>query len=258
MSNDRSWESYDSLFGKPEDITMTQTKEISSKKEETERFYTELKRSLGQESISNESLEQNSINNSINGDEFSFEADDEGGSFEDAAAEEENSGDNSGDSSDEPPSMDDMPSMDDGSGGDDFSGDSDSMDGGDSDMGGDDSGDSSDDNGIDEIDNNKGSSLNPYTQINQKQYCIDRLNELEKSVNGAIEQYSSQYADWSEVDQLRELLGIIREQKRSFIMQQNPENLIKIGLYYDIYDKIVQNLVNKIEDRESNNKNRDH
>jgi hypothetical protein len=80
------------------------------------------------------------------------------------------------------------------------------------------------------------------------------LNELEKSVNGALETYSSQFADWSEVDQLRELLTIIREQKRSFIMQQNPENLIKIGLYYDVYDKIVQNLVEKIEGQASNNK----
>lgn len=254
MLDNKSWESYNDLFDFQEDRNETQNTKISSKKEETERFYTELKRELGQESLSNESLEQNSINNSINGDDFSFEAEDEDGSFEEAADE----GSDTGDASDEPPSMDDMPDMDSDSGGDDFSDDSGSMDGGDSDMG-DDSGDSSsDDNGIDEIDNNKGSSLNPYTQINQKQYCIDRLNELEKSVNGAVEQYSSQYADWSEVDQLRELLGIIREQKRSFIMQQNPENLIKIGLYYDIYDKIVQNLVNKIEDRESNNKNRNH
>lgn len=253
MLDNKSWESYNDLFGFQEDRNETQNTEISSKKEETERFYTELKHALGQESLSNESLEQNSINNSINGDDFSFEAEDEGGSFEEAADE----GGDTGDTSDEPPSMDDMPDMDSDSGGDDFSDDSGSIDGGDS-MDGDSGDSSSDDNGIDEIDNNKGSSLNPYTQINQKQYCIDRLNELEKSVNGAVEQYSSQYADWSEVDQLRELLGIIREQKRSFIMQQNPENLIKIGLYYDIYDKIVQNLVNKIEDRESNNKNRDH
>lgn len=253
MLDNKSWESYNDLFDFKEDRNETQNTKISSKKEETERFYTELKRDLGQESLSNESLEQNSINNSINGDDFSFEAEDEGGSFEEAADE----GGDTGDTSDEPPSMDDMPDMDSDSGGDDFSDDSGSIDGGDS-MDGDSGDSSSDDNGIDEIDNNKGSSLNPYTQINQKQYCIDRLNELEKSVNGAVEQYSSQYADWSEVDQLRELLGIIREQKRSFIMQQNPENLIKIGLYYDIYDKIVQNLVNKIEDRESNNKNRDH
>lgn len=253
MLDNKSWESYNDLFDFQEDRNETQNTKISSKKEETERFYTELKRTLGQESLSNESLEQNSINNSINGDDFSFEAEDDGGSFEEAADE----GGDTGDASDEPPSMDDMPDMDSDSGGDDFSDDSGSVDGGDS-MDGDSGDSSSDDNGIDEIDNNKGSSLNPYTQINQKQYCIDRLNELEKSVNGAVEQYSSQYADWSEVDQLRELLGIIREQKRSFIMQQNPENLIKIGLYYDIYDKIVQNLVNKIEDRESNNKNRDH
>lgn len=253
MLDNKSWESYNDLFDLQEDRNETQNTEISSKKEETERFYTELKRALGQESLSNESLEQNSINNSINGDDFSFEAEDEGGSFEEAADE----GGDTDDVPDEPPAMDDMPDMDSDSGGNDFSDDSGSMDGDDS-MDSDSGDSSSDDNGIDEIDNNKGSSLNPYTQINQKQYCIDRLNELEKSVNGAVEQYSSQYADWSEVDQLRELLGIIREQKRSFIMQQNPENLIKIGLYYDIYDKIVQNLVNKIEDRESNNKNRDH
>ena len=71
MLDDKSWESYNDLFGFQEDRNETQNTEISSKKEETERFYTELKHVLGQESLSNESLEQNSINNSINGDDFS-------------------------------------------------------------------------------------------------------------------------------------------------------------------------------------------
>lgn len=238
MKNERSWEDYGDLFSS-ESTPIIEENIPSEGESTTEKFYRELK-----EELSKENLEQNSINNSSNGYDFSLEADDDGGSFEEAADE----GGDSDESVDEPPQMDDMPDMD--------SMDSDGdMSGGDS--GGDDysSDDSSeDDGGIDEIDNNKGSSLNPYTQINQKQYCIDRLNELEKSVDGALETYSSQFADWSEVDQLRELLTIIREQKRSFIMQQNPENLIKIGLYYDVYDKIVQNLVVKIEGQASNNK----
>lgn len=247
MKNERSWEDYGDLFSS--ETTPIIEENVPSEGESiTEKFYRELK-----EDLSKENLEQNSINNSSHGYDFSLEADDDGGSFEEAADE----GDSSDESGDEPPQMDDMPDMDSMDSGGDMSDDSGDMSGDDS-GGGDDysSNDSSeDDSGIDEIDNNKGSSLNPYTQINQKQYCIDRLNELEKSVNGALETYSSQFADWSEVDQLRELLTIIREQKRSFIMQQNPENLIKIGLYYDIYDKIVQNLVEKIADNDSNNKN---
>ena len=239
MKNERSWEDYGDLFSS-ESTPIIEENIPSEGESTTEKFYRELK-----EELSKENLEQNSINNSSNGYEFSLEADDDGGSFEEAADE----------SGDEPPQMDDMPDIDSMDSDGDMSDDSGDMSGGDS--GGDDysSDDSSeDDGGIDEIDNNKGSTLNPYTQINQKQYCIDGLNELEKSVNGALETYSSQFADWSEVDQLRELLTIIREQKRSFIMQQNPENLIKIGLYYDVYDKIVQNLVEKIEGQDSNNK----
>lgn len=245
MKNERSWEDYGDLFSS-ESTPIIEENIPSEGESTTEKFYRELK-----DELSKENLEQNSINNSSNGYDFSLEADDDGGSFEEAADE----GGNSDESGDEPPQMDDMPDMDSMDSDGDMSDDSGDMSGGDS--GGDDysSDDSSeDDGGIDEIDNNKGSSLNPYTQINQKQYCIDGLNELEKSVDGALETYSSQYADWSEVDQLRELLTIIREQKRSFIMQQNPENLIKIGLYYDVYDKIVQNLVTKIEGQASNNK----
>ena len=245
MKNERSWEDYGDLFSS-ESTPIIEENIPSEGESTTEKFYRELK-----EELSKENLEQNSINNSSNGYEFSLEADDDGGSFEEAADE----GGDSDESGDEPPQMDDMPDIDSMDSDGDMSDDSGDMSGGDS--GGDDysSDDSSeDDGGIDEIDNNKGSTLNPYTQINQKQYCIDGLNELEKSVNGALETYSSQFADWSEVDQLRELLTIIREQKRSFIMQQNPENLIKIGLYYDVYDKIVQNLVEKIEGQDSNNK----
>lgn len=246
MKNERSWEDYGDLFSS-ESTPIIEENIPSEGESTTEKFYRELK-----EELSKENLEQNSINNSSNGYDFSLEADDDGGSFEEAADE----GGNSDESGDEPPQMDDIPDMDSMDSGGDMSDNSGDMSGDDS-GGGDDysSSDSSeDDSGIDEIDNNKGSSLNPYTQINQKQYGIDRLNELEKSVDGALETYSSQFADWSEVDQLRELLTIIREQKRSFIMQQNPENLIKIGLYYDVYDKIVQNLVVKIEGQASNNK----
>jgi hypothetical protein len=249
MKNERSWEDYGDLFSSESTPIIEENIPLEGERT-TEKIYRELK-----EELSKENLEQNSINNSSNGYDFSLEADDDGGSFEEAADE----GGDSDESGDEPPQMDDVPDMDSMDSGGDMSDDGGDMSGGDSD--GDDysSDDSSeDDSGIDEIDNNKGSSLNPYTQINQKQYCIDRLNELEKSVDGALETYSSQFADWSEVDQLRELLTIIREQKRSFIMQQNPENLIKIGLYYDVYDKIVQNLVVKIEGQASNNKKNVH
>ena len=44
------------------------------------------------------------------------------------------------------------------------------------------------------------------------------------------------------------------EEENSFIMQQNPENLIKLGLYYEQYEKIIQNISIKISRLKSNDK----
>jgi hypothetical protein len=62
------------------------------------------------------------------------------------------------------------------------------------------------------------------------------------------------YADWSEVIQLKDLADIIDEEKRSFMMQQNPENDIKLGLYFEQYKILVQNISRRIEGLKSNNK----
>lgn len=199
------------------------------------------------ETVYNKLKEQNDINSQSTEDES-----DDGGSFE-AAADESSSSDNS---SNESSSSDDSSDTDFGS--------DDSFDGGDDDFGdlGGDSSDedsTSDDNngdkeGLDSLDNNRGSSLNPFTQINQKTYHIDRLNELKCSISNAIDEYSALFADWSEVDQLKELLNIVSEEENSFIMQQNPENLIKLGLYYEQYEKIIQNISIKISRLKSNDK----
>lgn len=234
MYNDISKESYDSLF------TVTYEKPVNKCE------------SYSRESTLNKKIEQNHI---ITRDDIAFsledDSDEDDSSFEEAAGGEDES------------------SFDDAAGGDDFSDDS----GGDSDFGddsgfGDDGGDfgeggddsssddsSGDNNGIDTIDNNKGSSLNPFTQINQKMYHIDRLNELLNSINHSIDLYNVNYADWSEVEQLKELKSIVAEEQKSFIMQQNPENLIKLGLFYEQYDRIVQNISNKIVKINSNDKN---
>lgn len=201
------------------------------------------------ETVYNKLKEQNDINSQSTEDES-----DDGGSFE-AAADESSSSDNSSnessssdDSSDTDLGSDD--SFDSGNGGDDDFGD----------LGGDSSDeDSASDNngdkeGLDSLDNNKGSSLNPFTQINQKTYHIDRLNELKCSISNAVDEYSALFADWSEVDQLKELLNIVSEEENSFIMQQNPENLIKLGLYYEQYEKIIQNISIKISRLKSNDK----
>lgn len=137
---------------------------------------------------------------------------------------------------------------DDSGGGDDWGGDSE--DGGD-DSGGDGDGESS---GIDVIDNNKGSSLNPFTQINHKIYTLDTLNDLSYSIKNSLDLYMDRYADWSEVIQLKDLADIIDEEKRSFMMQQNPENDIKLGLYLEQYKILVQNISRRIEGLKSNNK----
>lgn len=182
---------------------------------------------------------------------FSIEEDD-GGSFEEAASEGDDNG--WGDGGDDDGTFEE-PSMDDGgddngwgddSGGDDGWGDDGSGDGdGDSEGGG---------NKVDVFDSNKGSSMNPFTQINQKLYQLETLNELRLSIKKAIELYSAQYADWSEVCQLKELSEILDEERKSFMMQQNPENLMKLGLYYDQYDRLVQNISNRISKINVNNR----
>lgn len=184
-----------------------------------------------------EKYEQNHIISTEN-DDFSLEADGDDGSFEDAAEEnpntnneEENSGNN--EDMDFDTSGSDM----------DFDEDMNSDDSSD-DTGGESNSDG--DGGIDIIDNNKGSSLNPYTQINQKRWSINSLNELSKVIKNALDLYNPLYSDWSEVDQLKDLSKIIEDEKRSFVMQQNPENLINIGLYYEACDLIVQKIVDKI------------
>lgn len=201
----------------------------------------------------NKKIEQNHIV-TRNNDSFSLE-DDEGGSFEetadessgnDSSSDEFGGGDDSSNSDSEDPS--DM-NFDDDSGFDD-SGDGE----GDFDESESDS-DNGDSGGLDALDNNKGSSLNPFTQINQKLYHIDRLNELLNSISHSIDLYNANYAEWSEVDQLKELKSIVAGEQKSFVMQQNPENLIKLGLYYEQYDKIVQNISMKISKLNSNNKN---
>lgn len=237
MKKELSKESYESLFFSNVLRNVEKTNSIETKIDEKQ--------------------EQNDINNKKLSQSTEDDSEDDGGSFE-AAAEEETSG---GDSSDSGSGDSSGGDMDMGSG-DDFGSDDMSSDGGDD--WGDDSGDGSEDGdssgddgekeGLNSLDNNKGSSLNPFTQINQKRYHVDRLNELKYSISNAIDEYSSFYADWSEVDQLRELLKIVSEEENSFVMQQNPENLIKLGLYYEQYEKIIQNISNKISRLNSNDK----
>jgi hypothetical protein len=57
------------------------------------------------------------------------------------------------------------------------------------------------------------------------------------------------YADWSELTQLRELKSMLDEERNSFIMQQNPENLIKLRLYMKQYETIVKKLSSMISDK---------
>ena len=201
----------------------------------------------------NKKIEQNDINSTNKNYEynlFSIEEGEEGG-FEEAAGGGDEGGENQnpdGGAVEEPP-MDDMMKnepdengegggMDDGSGGGDEGG------------FGDDSGDNNGENGNNDkknvFDSNIGSSMNPFTQINQKLYQLETLNELRLSIKKTIDLYSAQYADWSEVCQLKELLKILDEERKSFMMQQNPENLLKLGLYHDQYDKLVQNISKRI------------
>ena len=189
------------------------------------------------ESLEDKKIEQNDI---IHQD---YEQSLEDETFEDAANENSSGGDSGGDGlgdmEDEMDSLDSqMDSMDDG----DFGGDDmDSSDGG--------SDGSDGDKGVDELEKNRGSSLNPFTQINQKNYCIGELNELSNSIQHTITEYNNMYADWSELTQLRELKSMLDEERNSFIMQQNPENLIKLGLYRQQYETIVKKLSSMISDK---------
>ena len=189
------------------------------------------------ESLEDKKIEQNDI---IHQD---YEQSLEEETFEDAANEDSsggNSGDDGlGDMEDEMDSLDSqMDSMDDG----DFGGD---------DMGSSDGGSDGSDGatGVDDLEKNRGSSLNPFTQINQKNYLIGELNELSDSIQHTITEYNNMYADWSELTQLRELKSMLDEERNSFIMQQNPENLIKLRLYQQQYETIVKKLSSMISDK---------
>lgn len=202
---------------------------------------------------SEEKIEQNSIKL-----EQSLEEDDSTGDFEAAADEQSSNNDESSSDNDTDfGGSDEMPSFDDESG-DDF----DSGDSGSDDFGGegDDEGGSASDNGttgnnetdtsIDEIDKSAGSSLNPFTQVNQKMYLMDQMNLLYSSIANAIEKYTISYSETVELQQLRELLNIVSDERDSFIMQENPENIIKYKLYVKQYELIIKNLTNKIKEYE--------
>ena len=188
------------------------------------------------ESLEDKKIEQNDI---IHQD---YEQSLEEETFEEAAKEDSSNGDSNddslGDMGDDMDSLDSqMDGMDDGDFGE---GDMDSSDGG---------SDESDGNGVDELEKNRGSSLNPFTQINQKNYCIGELNELSNSIQHTITEYNNMYADWSELNQLRELKSMLDEERNSLIMQQNPENLIKLRLYQQQYETIVKKLSSMISDK---------
>lgn len=183
---------------------------------------------------------------------------DEDDSFEGAAEEKtEDSNENTpdgddsesgGNSEDESEDDDaDMPSGDDfddaGDDNDDFGNDDES-----GDDGGDSDDDSSDKQGV-EI--NLGSSLNPFTQVNQKLYLMDQMNQLHASISNAVNEFNSQFAETVELQQLKELQRIVEDEKESSIMQQNPENIVKYKLYVKQFSEIVENLTNKI--KENNN-----
>ena len=189
------------------------------------------------ESLEDKKIEQNDI---IHQD---YEQSLEDETFEDAANENSSGGDSGGDDlgdlEDDMDSLDSqMDNMDNG----DFGGDDmDSSDGG---------SDGSDGaTGVDDLEKNRGSSLNPFTQIYQKNYLIGELNELSDSIQHTITEYNNMYADWSELNQLRELKSMLDEERNSFIMQQNPENLIKLGLYRQQYETIVKKLSSMISDK---------
>lgn len=192
---------------------------------------------------------------------YSLEADDDGEDFESSVGDDAG-GDNpgseaSGDADNEDTDFggsEDMPSFDDSESGDDM-GDSDDFggDSGDGGDGGDDdsssgSGNSEDNTGMDDIDKSSGSSLNPFTQINQKMYLMDQMNLLYTSISNAIQKYTINYSETVELQQLHELLDIVGDERDSFIMQENPENMIKLELYMKQYEIIIRNLTSKIKE----------
>lgn len=177
--------------------------------------------------------------NVLNRDDFSFES-----SFvQSVEAEEDEEMDSMDEGFDDFDSMDD--SMDSGSG-DDMSGDGGFEDSGSDDMTGGGTGSAG---GVDDLDLNKGSSLNAFTQVNQKLYHIQELNKLLKSIRNTISRYNDIYVDWSELNQLKSLANIVDEERGSFVMQENPENLIKLRLYQEQYAIIVKKISNMINEK---------
>ena len=177
--------------------------------------------------------------NVLNRDDFSFES-----SFVQSVEAEEDEEMNSMDEGfDDFDSMDD--SMDSGSG-DDMGGDGGFEESGSDDMTGGGNGSAG---GVDDLDLNKGSSLNAFTQVNQKLYHIQELNKLLKSIRNSINRYNDIYVDWSELNQLKSLADIVDEERGSFVMQENPENLIKLRLYQEQYALIVKKISSMINEK---------
>ena len=177
--------------------------------------------------------------NVLNRDDFSFES-----SFvQSVEAEEDEEMDSMDEGFDDFDSMDD--SMDSGSG-DDMGGDGGFEESGSDDMTGGGNGSAG---GVDDLDLNKGSSLNAFTQVNQKLYHIQELNKLLKSIRNSINRYNDIYVDWSELNQLKSLADIVDEERGSFVMQENPENLIKLRLYQEQYALIVKKISSMINEK---------
>ena len=107
-------------------------------------------------------------------------------------------------------------------------------------------GSDSDDSSSDE--NKKGSSVNPFTDVNQRLYLLDQMNLLYSSIAKAVDKFNISYAETVELQQLKELLEIVEEEQKSFIMQQNPENMIKYELYIKRFEEIIRNLTSKIKE----------
>ena len=198
---------------------------------------------------SEEKIEQNSIKL-----EQSLEEDDSAGDFEAAADDQSSNNDENSDDSDTYfGGSDEMPSFDEESGDDfDDGGTDDSGDGGDGEAASDNdsTGNNETDTSIDEIDKSSGSSLNPFTQVNQKMYLMDQMNLLYSLISSAIEKYTISYSETVELQQLRELLNIVGDERDSFIMQENPENIMKYKLYLKQYEIIIKNLTNKTKEYE--------
>lgn len=204
---------------------------------------------LNNNQSSGEKIEQNSIKL-----EQSLEEDDSAGDFEAAADDQSSNNDeNSDDSDTDFGGSDEMPSFDEESGDDfDDGGSDDSGDSGDGEAASDNDsiGNNETDTSIDEIDKSSGSSLNPFTQVNQKMYLMDQMNLLYSSISNAIEKYTISYSETVELQQLRELLNIVSDERDSFIMQENPENIMKYKLYVKQYEIIIKNLTNKTKEYE--------